>query len=404
MCSRGFEQREAAESLEHAKPLLQLCFEGDLADALESRRTCTAHGTVTFVAGRHGKCAAFDGQSWIDTGVAQQELGDEFTVECWVNPDKQQNVHADIFGNHDAAGLGFVLQQDAGSTNHFQAAYGAGAGKWVLADPVQLAPGQWQHVALVKTHGGLQFYLNSVLVAEVTNDAPVLPSPMRVAVGLGYRAPERCFRGLIDDFCVWNRALTSFEHAGIDPASVRETRAQCLEATPRSPAGAATRSWTLATDDTRMTLDVTAEGQMVIRELACPAGGMELDHRTRWRSVSGRSVEVAGESKTLQWRFVDAVVDESDGRKLSLRFASDDPALEVVSQWHAQPGRGPIHHSVCITNRSQQAVTLGEQPTFDIDLAGAATMWCFHSDGITPDAVGVYRHPLARTRWANATR
>jgi len=96
----------------------------------------------------------------------------------------------------------------------------------------------------------------------------------------------------------------------------------------------------------------------------------------------------------LERRFVDAAVEESDGRKLTLRFACDEPALEIASQWHARPGPGPVHHSMYVRNRSTQSVTIGEQPTFDLDLTGAAALWCFHSDGRTPDPVGVYRRPL----------
>ncbi len=40
-------------------------------------------------------------------------------------------------------------------------------------------------------------------------------------------------------------------------------------------------------------------------------------------------------------------------------------------------------------------MTVAEQPTFDLDLTGADAMWSFHSDGGTPDAVGVYCQPLA---------
>ncbi len=50
-----------------------------------------------------------------------------------------------------------------------------------------------------------------------------------------------------------------------------------------------------------------------------------------------------------------------------------------------------------ITNHSPHAVTIGEQPTFDMDLTGAVALWSFHSDGGTPDPVGVYRRPLSAT-------
>ena len=380
-------------NIDRSQPVLELLFERNVADTSAAKRTGRVHNAVTFVKGRHGQCAAFNGRSWIDTGFLQKELGDEFTVECWVNPERQQSTHADIFGNHVGEGLGFVLQQDATNTNQFFASYGAGGGRWVMTPAVTLTAGRWQHVALVKTREELRLYLNGILVATEQDPAPARPSPMPVAVGLGYGDPGRCFRGLIDDFRIWNKALNTFEHAGIDPAAARETRSLILEATPRPAAGALTQSWTLATGDTWLTLGVTGASELVVRELSCPATG--------WNGIAKpvafgllSQVETAGQHQTLRWHFVDAAVEENGGRKLTLRFACPDPTLELVSCWHARPGPGPVHHSMIITNRSTRAVTIGEQPTFDLDLAGVVTLWSFHGDGGTPDPVGVYSRPL----------
>jgi len=270
---------EVVKTTDRAGLVLELLFEGDLADTSESKRACTSQGKVTFVEGHQGKCASFDGRSWVDTGLPQKELGEEFTVECWVNPGNEQGAHADVFGNHAPEGLGFVLQQDGTSTNEFLAAYGAGEGRWVTTEAVPLAPGRWQHVALVKTREDLRFFLNGVLVAAEQDTAPARPSPMPVAVGLGYSAQERCFRGLIDDFRIWNRPLTDFAHAGIDPAAAQETLSRCLQGTLRPAAGPLSESWTIATDDTRLTLGVTAEGELVVGELSCPATGWRCIRR-----------------------------------------------------------------------------------------------------------------------------
>ena len=387
----------AAEEPIGGKPMLALLFEESFNDTSESEGRRTPHGAVAFGDGRHGKCASFDGKSWIDTGFAQEQLGSEFTVECWVNPAARQNVYAYIFGNHLGEGVGFVVQQDGANANQFMAGYGAGDGKWVLTEAVPLAPGRWQHIAFVKTKEAVRFYLNGVLVAENADSAPIQPSAMPVAVGLGYSDEGRCFQGLIDDVRIWNKALGDFGHAGIDASAAQETRAQYLGATPRLTAGARSESWTIATDDTRLSLGVTAAGEMVIDGLSCPATG--------WDWIASPVAfgfwpwaEVDGQSKTLQWRFVDATVEDKDGQRLTLRFACDEPGLEIASEWHARPGPGPIHHSMSITNRSAEPVIVGEQPTFDLDLTGATILWRFHTDGITPDAVGVYRHELAESR------
>ncbi len=392
----------AGEEPAQPKPVLELLFEGDFADTSVSKRDGTSQGAVTFVDGRQGKCASFDGRSWIDTGFPQKELGDEFTVECWVNPGKQQSQHADVFGNHVGEGLGFVLQQNASNTNQFLAAYGAGGGRWVTTDAVRLAAGRWQHVALVKTREELRVYLNGVLVAAEQDPAPARSSPMPVAVGLGYSDPKRCFRGLIDEFRIWDEALTDFGHARIDPAAARETRSPFML---RPDAGALTDSWTLATDDTRLSLGVTTAGEMVVSELSCPATGWNWIARPVAFGFLSQA-EVAGQSKTLEWRFVDAAVDDSDGQKLTLRFACDEPAMEIASRWHARPGPGPVRHSMIVRNRSTQSVTIGKQATFDLDLTGTVDsnndklwMWCFHTEGPTrmdPRDVGVYHEQVTQ--------
>jgi len=388
------------QDFDRSKLVLELRFDGNLHDSSDSPHPCAARGQLAFLEGRHGQCASFDGGSWVDTGLSQDALGEQFTVECWVHPGPQQSQHADIFGNHVSEGLGFVLQQNGANTNEFLAAYGAGGGRWVLTDAVPLSPGRWQHVALVKARDELRFYLNGVLVASERDAAPVRPSPMPVAVGLGYTDERRCFRGRIDEFRIWSKALTDFAHAGIDPAAARETLAQALEATPRPAAGPLVRSWTLATDDTRLTLGATADGELALSELLCPAAD--------WNWISNPVpfglwpvADVGGQRQTLRWRLADAVLaDNQDdeaggGQELTLRFVSSEPPLEAVSQWRARPGPGPIQHRLVIRNDSTQPVTLGEQPTFDLDLTGAVAMWNFHSDGGTPDPVGVYRHSLA---------
>ena len=164
-------------------PMQGPLFEADFDDVTGTEGLGTLHGAVAFVDVRGGNCASFDGQSWIDTGISQEALGSEFTVECWVNPAAQQNRLRQHFRNHLGEGVGFVLQQDGAGTNQFMAAYGAGENHWVLNEAVPLAADRWQHVALVKTRAALRLYLNGIIVAEMEDAAPARPSPMAVAGG-----------------------------------------------------------------------------------------------------------------------------------------------------------------------------------------------------------------------------
>ena len=68
------------------KPVLGLLFEDDLADTSDSQEAAAANGAVRFVDGRRGRCVSLDGRTWIDTLVAQKDLGSKFTVECKYYP------------------------------------------------------------------------------------------------------------------------------------------------------------------------------------------------------------------------------------------------------------------------------------------------------------------------------
>ena len=75
-----------------------------------------------------------------ETSLTSADLGQTFTVDCWVKPDSRQNTHADILGNHEHGGVGFVIQQDGAGANRYRASYGTGSDRWVLSRPVQLHP------------------------------------------------------------------------------------------------------------------------------------------------------------------------------------------------------------------------------------------------------------------------
>src|SRR5665213_2974818 len=52
------------------------------------------------------------------------------------------------------------------------------------------------------------------------------------------------------------------------------------------------------------------------------------------------------------WTYLGATQDKGDGDRLTLRFASTTPALELKSVWSARPGQGPVQNQVSIENKS----------------------------------------------------
>ena len=164
---------------------------------------------------------------------------------------------------------------------------------------------------------------------------------------------------------------------------------------PRPTAGSRADTWTIATDDTKLTIGATTTGQLCIYELSNPAVGWNWTAEPSVFPLPGKA-DVGAVAQDLRWKFKDATLDKGDGQKLTIRFTCENPSLELKSVWWARPGRGPVRHEMRIANQSSKPVTLSEQPTIHLDLAGRAddgdlAMWTFHSDGGTPDKTGIYR-------------
>jgi len=163
-------------------------------------------------------------------------------------------------------------------------------------------------------------------------------------------------------------------------------------------AGRRIEAWTVATDDTKLTVGATDEGQLVIYELSSPAAGWNWTAEPSVLPLV-KMVAVGEASREIRWKFKDGKLDKTDGQKATLVFVCEDPALELTSEWWARPGRGPVRHALRITNRSTGPVKVFDPPTLQLDLAagkdaGELSMWTFHTGGATPDKVGVYREAV----------
>ncbi len=159
---------------------------------------------------------------------------------------------------------------------------------------------------------------------------------------------------------------------------------------------AAVASWTLTTDDTKLTLGVGADQQLYVCELSNPAVDWNWTRTPSPLPLMSRA-DVGGTQHALKWTYQDGKVDSSDGDKLTIRFANRKLALELTSVWHARPGRGPVRHSLFLKNNSGGPITIYEQETFDIHLVGPQgdTNVCYiNDDASLPDATGVYRDRL----------
>jgi hypothetical protein len=65
------------------------------------------------------------------------------------------------------------------------------------------------------------------------------------------------------------------------------------------------------------------------------------------------------------WKFLESIIDTTDGTKLELTFISTKPELELKSTWLARPGAGPVENWVTIKNIS------GEELICDANMPAA---------------------------------
>jgi hypothetical protein len=156
-------------------------------------------------------------------------------------------------------------------------------------------------------------------------------------------------------------------------------------------------NWQLKTDDTYLTIAIV-NNQPAIYELINPEQGWN------WTPVHTefpllRRV-IVGENQTPQipdWKYCDAVMDESDGKKLILRFTSTTPKLELKSIWFARKGPGPVEQNVTIENQTGEDLTINALDLVSADMSVVAdkitTLWRFNKTprGGSPDASGYCR-------------
>jgi hypothetical protein len=158
------------------------------------------------------------------------------------------------------------------------------------------------------------------------------------------------------------------------------------------------RQWTLATEDTRLTVGIDTNGLPYVCELANPRSGWNWTRNPAPIPLLER-VEMEGVPYRTDWTFEDVEIQSNGGQRLSLQYRDKRSGLLLKMAWQSRPVRGPIHLAMWIVNPTRQAITIGEQESIDLSVfapEGDAAVWYFHSGGCRPEGNGggVYRVPL----------
>ncbi len=177
----------------------------------------TAPGVLTgapvYVAGKYGQALQFDGATNFVTLPAGVATSSEITVATWVNWSGGSNWQR-IFDFGNGTGEYMILSpKTASNTLRFEIKNN-GTSQLIEASPLPI--GQWVHVAVTLGANTARLYVNGGLVASGTvTIRPTDFDPATNFLGDSQFAADPLFNGRLDDFQIFNQALTASQVAAL---------------------------------------------------------------------------------------------------------------------------------------------------------------------------------------------
>ncbi|MBB6670812.1 GH36 C-terminal domain-containing protein [Cohnella nanjingensis] len=127
------------------------------------------------------------------------------------------------------------------------------------------------------------------------------------------------------------------------------------------------QEWSLNTDDTSLTLAVRDNRPIVLAIKNAEQGWNWIAEPVVMPLLD--KVYVGTKDYNPDWSFKGAKVDKSDGTKVTLRFESTKPKLELESVWQARPGAGPVEQSATILNKTGRDITYQHSDVVSADFS-----------------------------------
>lgn len=158
------------------------------------------------------------GPVWVDITTPQaMNLGTEWTIEYYMNPE-QPVIVSPVYAFGGSLGTGTALGDWSG-TNMWILSLG-GAFGYESAESLTL--NEWHHVALVKSPGQYELYIDGLSLGAAPLPASADGPYVLIGSETGDRTIGYGFRGYIDEFRISDTALTpdQFLNAVPEPSSV----------------------------------------------------------------------------------------------------------------------------------------------------------------------------------------
>ena len=197
--------------------VVHLQFEGNTMDSTLNLNHSAAYGGTSFVTGKIGsKAIALNGTNAFVQLPANVANHREVTIAAWVYPKVSATWQRVFdFGNDQTQ---YMYLAASLGTGQLRFAIKNGGAEQQLNAPA-LTVGKWSHVAVTLSTSGASMYVNGVLVNE--SDAVTI-SPFDFKPVLNYigrsQFPDPLFNGYIDEFSVYNYALSANEVAQLSGA------------------------------------------------------------------------------------------------------------------------------------------------------------------------------------------
>jgi len=153
--------------------------------------------------------------------------------------------------------------------------------------------------------------------------------------------------------------------------------------------------WHLATDDTRITIEVSDNQVLVSGLESCEAPGNWL--RQPFAVPLMAKAWVGRQEYETAWKFEKGASRER-ASELALGFTNANPKLALRSIWRARPGHGPVEHWIEVENLSHDRATLSHQDSLSLRglrPGGRVELWWIRrGGGNASEQGGAFREPL----------
>lgn len=186
---------------------------GTSATDVWNSRTATLKTAATWTAGKINNGLRFDGTAngYATLPTSVVSTLNDFTIATWVKMDGTSNwARIFDFGTGTTNYMFLTPKSSAGNPRY---AIKAGGGELILNSNIAIATGVWTHIAVTQSGNEAIMYINGVEVGR--NSAMTLKPSSLGNTTLNYLGksqwPDPMLNGTLDDFRIYNKALTATE-------------------------------------------------------------------------------------------------------------------------------------------------------------------------------------------------